>query len=150
VSCGARNEAGDVSCFACGKSLKTTQPLLSVLSIPLLEGPYRRQRHNSFAIAGLVFGLLSPFYPLIFVYIMAWLSFVISLPGWIDVMLFIMVPALAIVLSSIGLYREKTIPWPAPTNDISAWLGLITGLIFLGFYVFAIWWVLSYQPFVNF
>jgi serine/threonine protein kinase len=91
---------------------------------------YPTPRRNYFAIAGLVSGLCCPFYPFVVMPLL-------SIYTWpiLNLAVCFMAPILTIILSAIGLYREKTAPGPIAKDAISAWPGLILGIFFLLLYL---------------
>lgn len=99
------------------------------------------KRGHYCTVAGLVLSLISPFYPF---FLASFISLLISahsvlavLPQWVGVTMYVLEPFLAVILSSIGLYYEKTVPGLQTKKAVSAWPGLFIGIFFLALYILA-------------
>jgi hypothetical protein len=99
--------------------------------LPQMQSFSVPHRRNSFAIAGLILGISGLFYP----FFIGTIAFAIGISPVVGALLFFIEPILAIILSSIGLHHQKTLHGQHAKTSVSAWIGLILGIIFLLLYL---------------
>ncbi len=102
-------EAGLKKCSLCGVPISTASEYCVACSDKLREGESTKvvARKNGYAIAGLCLGIASIF--------LAWIG---------------IIPILAVVVSSIGLYKVYKVGAYEGKGAIEAWIGLALGIIF--------------------
>jgi serine/threonine protein kinase len=101
---------------------------------PQRQNFYYPSKRNSYAIAGLVLGIFGLIYP----FFIGIIAFAFAISPMLGAFFFVIEPILAIILSSFGLYHQKTLYGPQAKTSVPAWIGLILGILILLLYLLLI------------